>query len=177
MEPNDRGICSHAGSAQACVACICGPGGRVSRYDTRRPELFKSDNRLWPDTHNLSSLSPHADFATAGEDSWCPSERRGEQGQSEICGEIADIDCVGVLGRTAKRGSLSLPIFAQQGRAHIRGDRPRWRSHLCVSSTCLCVFDLANRCQLARGRRPNRAPHPSAWAELILGWCHGSSAR
>jgi hypothetical protein len=60
------------------------------------------DNGLCPDTHNFSSLSPHAEhFARAGEDSWCPSERRGEQGQSEICGEIAGIDCVGVLGRTA----------------------------------------------------------------------------
>ena len=29
---------------------------------------------------------------------------------------------------SVKRGSSSLPISAQQGRAHIRGARPRWRS-------------------------------------------------
>ena len=45
----------------------------------------------------------------------------------------------GPVTLSVKRGSLSLPIFAQQGRAHIRGDRPRWRS------ASLCVFDLANR--------------------------------
>jgi hypothetical protein len=37
-------------------------------------------------THKFSSVSSHAEhFARVGEDSWCPSERRGEQG--EIRGE------------------------------------------------------------------------------------------
>lgn len=43
--------------------------------------------------------------------------------------------------------------------------------HLCVSST----WPIGDR--LARARRPNRAPRPSAGAELTLGWRHGSSAR
>jgi hypothetical protein len=43
--------------------------------------------------------------------------------------------------------------------------------HLCVSST----WPIGD--QLARARRPNRAPRPSAGAELTLGWRHGSSAR
>src|SRR6476646_9654691 len=36
-----------------------------------------ADNELWPDTHNLSSLSPHAEhFARVGEDSCCPIRLR-----------------------------------------------------------------------------------------------------
>jgi hypothetical protein len=64
----------------------------------------RCDNGLWPDTHKFTSVSSHAEhFARAGEDSWCPSERRGEQG--EIRGErhclreVLDRTAVGTFHR------------------------------------------------------------------------------
>ena len=51
------------------------------------------------------------------------------------------------------------------------------RSASLESSIFVCLRLGQSVISFARARRPNRAPRPSAGAELTLGWRHGSSAR
>jgi hypothetical protein len=81
------------------------------------------------------------------------------------------------VGRGASLRSNFYPYAAQEPRQKslvIAKERP---VTLSVKRGRYHFRFLPSKAGLARARRPNRAPRPSAGAELTPGWRHGSSTR